>query len=138
MERRKLILVFDASAIIADAKQEPGASVANALLTDASATRRAHAVNLCEVLYHFLRAGDERGERALTVMAEIGVETRDDLDPPFWRSVADLKVGFPHASLGDCFAIALARRVGGTIVTADHPGFGPVASRGVCPVTFIR
>jgi predicted nucleic acid-binding protein len=40
-------------------------------------------------------------------------------------------------SLADCFALALAVRTGGTLVTSDHE-FDPVAALGLCPVLFIR
>jgi predicted nucleic acid-binding protein len=41
-------------------------------------------------------------------------------------------------SLADCCAIALTNRVGGTLLTSDHHELDPIASLGVCSITFIR
>ena len=135
----KLPLVFDASALIALLKREPGHVVTRSLLFDRSASRLIHAVNLCEVYYHVVRLADEtRASRALRRFEQAGLVTREDLDPRFWRGVARVKANLQRVSLGDSFAIALAQRVGGEVVTADHGEFDLVAARGVCPVQFIR
>ena len=134
-----MTLVFDASALIALLKDEPGAAPTETILTDGSTTRFAHAVNLCEVYYHFVKLGDEaRVAAELAAFARGGLETRQDMDQTFWQAVARMKAELQHASLTDCFAVALSQRVGGTIITADHPSFDPVAPRSICPVTFIR
>jgi predicted nucleic acid-binding protein len=41
-------------------------------------------------------------------------------------------------SLADCFALALAERVGGTLVTSDHHEFDPIVPLAICPILFIR
>jgi PIN domain nuclease of toxin-antitoxin system len=139
MGRRGVIHVFDASALVAYAKRESGAERVEPLLLDETGARIVHAVNLCEVYYHFLRRHDQRrGDTTLQSFLAAGLTTREDMDGGFWRSVARVKSDIPQASLGDCFAIALAARVGGTVVTADHPGFETAASLGICPVAFIR
>ncbi len=132
-------LVFDASALIPQATGEPGVLLVDELLGDVTQPRTVHAVNLCEVFYHFLRQGNEPlARRSLRDFERVNLVTRTDIDRAFWQDAAYLKAEFPHASLANCFVITLARRVGGTIVTSDHPGFDPVAARSVCPVAFIR
>jgi PIN domain nuclease of toxin-antitoxin system len=139
VRRGRVVHVFDASALIALLKDEPGAAETEALLADASSARLVHAVNLCEVYYHFMKLNLEYTFAAELVAIETGgLVPRQDLDRPFWRSVARLKALFQRASLGDCFAMALAQRVKGTIVTADHPAFSRAAVSGICQVTFIR
>jgi len=132
-------LVFDSSALIAYLKREPGGAAAGRLLHETATPRLIHALNLCEVYYHFLRfAAEPQLAEMLNLFAQAGLTTRDDLDPPFWQEVARLKARFQHPSLADCFVVALARRVGGAIVTSDHPGFDPILAQGVCQVSFIR
>lgn len=134
-----MIHVFDASALIAHAKREPGADLMDTLLSDASTTRVAHAANLSEVLYHFPKRNDQPGGHlVLHTLAVVGLETREDMDHPIWHAVAYVKAAIPQAALADSFGLALAQRVGGTVVTADHPAFEQAAALGVCPVTFIR
>ena len=139
MVRRGVTLVFDASALIAQAKREPGAAMVDTLLADATRPRLVHTVNLSKVYYDYLKLGDEpHAQRTLRRWRRVGLQTRQDIDPRFWRAVARLKADIQRSSLADCFVIALALRVGGTVVTADHPSFDPVAARSLCPVTFIR
>lgn len=131
--------VFDSSALLAFLKGEPGGTVAGDLLADRRSDRLVHAVNLCEVYYHFLRAEDERMARtALADLAGIGLRIREDMDAPFWQDVARIKADVQRVALGDCFLIALARRVDGRAVTADRAEFEPVATRRICEVVFIR
>ena len=135
----KAPLVFDASAIIALMKGEPGWELTRMLLRAVSVARMAHAVNLCEVYYHLVKLADEaRVASELQSFAEGGLVTRRDLSFPFWRQVARLKADLLRVSLGDSFAIALAQEVGGEVVTADHGEFDLFAARGVCSVRFIR
>jgi predicted nucleic acid-binding protein len=134
-----VIRVFDASALIAWLKHEPGAAATRDLLRDASSPRYAHAVNLCEVYYHFVKLAEEESVAArLRMLARSGLVTRDDIDADFWQDAARVKAAIQRVSLADCFAIAFARRVGGTVVTADHGEFDLVVARGICSVTFIR
>lgn len=135
----RLTRAFDASALIALIKNEPGAAITEALLADTSSVRLVHAVNLIEVYYHFVRLGDEaRIEADLRELQQGGLITRRDIGFPFWRRVARLKADLRWVSLGDSFVIALAQEAGGEVVTADHGEFDLVAARGVCPVQFIR
>jgi PIN domain nuclease of toxin-antitoxin system len=118
--------------------REPGADAVEELLLRDPPECVAHALNLCEVFYDFLRRG---GEPAAIVAIErlqwIGLETRNDLDENFWKEAGRMKVRF-NTSLADAVAIALAVRCGADAVTTDRPHFGPVAKAGVCRVNFIR
>lgn len=130
--------VLDACALIAFLRGEKGSEVVEALLLDGNNISYAHGINLCEVFKDFMQAGNE--EVALAAIAElesIGVITRDDMDPSFWQAAGRYKAE-NKASLADCFAIALADRVGAEIVTSDHHEFDAIAEKGICSVKFIR
>jgi len=130
--------VMDACAMIALLLQEPGEDVVWAHLLEKEATCLAHSMNLCEVFYNFYR---ESGEAAATGAIEdlkwLGILERNDLDEEFWREVGILK-GTHRVSLADCCAVALTKRVGGTLLTSDHHEFDQLATLGICPITFIR
>jgi PIN domain nuclease of toxin-antitoxin system len=130
--------VMDACAMIAFLAGEPGADVVAKLLTDSSNVCVAHGVNLCEVYYHTLRASDEKSARAaLRDLRRAGIRTRRDMNVSFWMALGQLKANH-RVSLGDCFAIELARRLDGPVVTSDHHEFDPLARDRVCRVKFIR
>ena len=59
------------------------------------------------------------------------------MDEKLWKQAGQLKVN-GRLSIADCFTVALARRVRGEVVTADHREFDPIAAQGICKVTFIR
>jgi len=130
--------VLDASALIAFLRNEAGAEAVERLLIGAENACQVHAINLCEVYYDFLRSSDEAGaDTAIETLTEIGVIIREDMDEAFWKDVARLKA--PHRiSLADCCCLALARRVGGEVVTSDHREFDPLALLNLCPIQFIR
>ena len=76
--------VLDACAMIAFLRAEPGADVVSDLLADPANRCYAHAVNLCEVYYDFIRAADSRTARsAVRDLASIGVITRRDMSQRF-------------------------------------------------------
>lgn len=129
--------VLDASAMLAYAKAEPGGDTVLEVMTDPTRRCYMHAVNVCEVYYHFLRAfGQAAADAVVKTFVGAGVILREDLDPPFWRQVGQNKVSFTLA-LGDCFCLAWAQQLGGEVVTSDHQ-FDPVDAQGVCPARFIR
>jgi predicted nucleic acid-binding protein len=118
--------------------QEPGEEVVWARLLEKDATCFAHSLNLCEVFYDFYRdSGETAASEVIEDLRWLGVVERNDLDETFWRDVGTLK-GTHRVSLADCCAIALAKRVGGILLTSDHHEFDPLAALGVCPITFIR
>jgi len=130
--------VMDACALIAYLRGEEGADVVESLLLDKKDSCMVHAINLCEVFYDFLRASDElTALEAISDLESIGLIMRDDIDPPFWQQAGKLKVE-NKVSLADCFAIALAKRMGGTVITSDHHEFDLLVKDGVCAATFIR
>lgn len=99
----------------------------------------AHALNLCEVYYDFLRAADEASaEGAVQDILLLGVQERNDMASDFWRSVGKLKAEHRRVSLADCCALALAARLGAVLLSADRHELEPLADASVCPVEFIR
>jgi predicted nucleic acid-binding protein len=60
------------------------------------------------------------------------------MDSEFWRDVGRLKAVHRKVSLADCCALTLARRLGGSLVTADRHDFEPLLVAGICPIEFIR
>jgi len=88
------------------------------------------------------------GLQFLSLLQSLGVETRRDMDAPFVADAAALKADHTIA-LGDCFGLALTRRLHGgfettpadpdaSFVTADRGEMSKIKSGGVCPITFIR
>jgi uncharacterized protein with PIN domain len=134
-----VIYILDASAIIAYLRGEPGADAVSAILVDPSHDCLVHALNLCEVYYDFYRANGETAARdAMHDMFALGVQLRSDLAIEFWQRAGAIKATLRRISLADCFAVALAQFVGGTVLTSDHHEFESLAARGICAVAFIR
>lgn len=131
--------ILDACAIIAFFRNEPGGSVVREILADETILHFAHAVNVCEAYYILSRTGDEeRVRQALDGLVVQGLMIREDMDIAFWRQAGRYKATIHRVSLADCFAITLANRIGGELVTSDHRELDPVAANGTCRVRFIR
>ncbi len=125
--------------MIAYLRGEPGADVVESALMGDGGPCTAHAINLCEVYYKFVRAsGEAVAKSAIQDLRDIGGYVRTDLDQPFWQDVGRYKAAIGSMPLADCFVIALANRFDGEAMTADHPDFDPISDRGICRVTFIR
>jgi PIN domain nuclease of toxin-antitoxin system len=130
--------VYDACALIALLKREPGSQIVDRLLRTAKASNVIHAINLCEVHYDFIRASTVAdADHAVQTIAHLGVKTRMAMDVNLWKKAGQLKAN-GGLSIADCFAVALTRRVRGELVTADHREFDPLAQQGVCKIVFIR
>lgn len=130
--------VFDTSAKIAYLRNEPGRPVVESILADRANTCYAHAINLIEVYYDFIRWANEAAARtAMQDLVAAGVIIREDLDSAFCEEVARLKAP-RRLPLADCICIALARRVNGEVVTSDHHDYDPLVPQGLCTVRFIR
>lgn len=130
--------VLDACAMIAYLRGEPGSDVVEARLAQEPPSCLAHAVNVCEVFYYFLRLGGEPAARsAVDELRANGLLICEDMDQAFWQQVGRYKVSC-KVPLGDAFAIALATRFGGEIITSDHNDFDAVQTSGLCKVQFIR
>ena len=131
--------VFDACAMIAYLRGEDGADVVRQILRDPANRCVAHAVNLCEVYYDFVRVSDVKTARAaIRDLAAVGIRARRDISRSFWMAVGDLKGTIRKVSLADCFAIALSRGLEARVLTSDHHEFDPLVSDRVCRVQFIR
>jgi PIN domain nuclease of toxin-antitoxin system len=130
--------VYDACALIALLKREPGGNVVDQLLATPKSSHIIHAINLCEVYYDFIRAsGVADANLVMRAIAQVGVKSRTATDEKLWKQAGQLKAA-GRLSIADCFAVALARRVRGELVTADHREFDPIGSQGICRITFIR
>ncbi|MGA2439728.1 MAG: PIN domain-containing protein [Tepidisphaeraceae bacterium] len=131
--------VLDACAMIAFLRDEPGAQVVEAILTHPTDRCFAHAVNLCEVYYDFLRSSDARTARmAIDDLEGVGVRMRRDMGRAFWQRVGDLKGTIQKISLADCFSLALSEKLTGDVVTSDHREFDPLVEAKLARITFIR
>jgi predicted nucleic acid-binding protein len=131
--------VLDASAMIAYLRGEPGADVVESALSGDGEPCVAHAINLCEVYYKFVRvSGEAVATSAIQDLKDTGLIVRIDLDEAFWHDVGRHKATIGSIPLADCFVVTLANRLDTEVVTADHPDFDRIADEGICRVTFIR
>ncbi len=130
--------VLDACAMLAYLSGEKGSEVVEALLADPAEVCYAHAVNLCEVYYDFLRRSDEHIAReAVADLLAVGIIERRDLSRRFWQAVGAHKAR-GRISLADCFCIALAQRLSADLVTSDRREFEPLVALGLVAIRFIR
>ena len=108
-------------------------------LLDSESQCYAHALNLCEVFYDFHRAsGRHEALQAIADLARIGVTEDANLAPGVWQGAGTLKANLRRVSLADCFAIELAERMRGTILTADHHEFDALVGQPRYSIRFIR
>lgn len=134
-----MILVFDASALIALLKEESGAEVVQTLIDDSANESFAHAINLCEVYYDCLREfGSDAANEVVEKLLSTSLVSRDDMDAAFWQQAGTHKAHLRRISLADCFCASLAERLGAVVITADRREFEPVATSLSCGVQFIR
>ncbi len=132
-----MTFVLDACAIIALLRNEAGAETAERLLLEQKCM--AHAVNLCELYYDFLRAeGENVAIEAINDLEKFGLIFREDMDLEFWKEAGSYKATIKRVSLADCFAITLANREQAILVTSDHHEFDRISKQGICQVMFIR
>ena len=130
--------VIDASGLIAFLRDEPGAEAVQSFLS-LPQTCYVHALNLCEVYCDFWRASTQStAESAIDDLLSLGIEERNDMDSEFWREIGRLKAIYRRVSLADCCALALANRLGASLVTADRHEFEPLAAAGIFQIEFIR
>ena len=132
-------VIFDACAIIALVKDEVGADVVEQYLLNFSNQCMIHNVNLCEVYYGFLRSdGEEFTKNIIDRLQKSNLTFKDDLSIDFWQQLATYKATIKRISLADCFALTLANREGGVLVTSDRKEFEPIVSLNICDIKFIR
>lgn len=113
--------VLDSYAILAYFQNEAGADDVEKLLVEAAAGKAAlfmSVINYGEVAYIIQRkAGKEKKYLFLSIMNALPIEITG-VDREFALGAADIKAE-RTISFGDCFALALARHVRGTVVTGD-------------------
>ncbi|MBD2296449.1 PIN domain-containing protein [Anabaena sphaerica FACHB-251] len=132
-------IILDACALIAFFRNEQGAEIVEHYLSDNQYICMIHAINLCEVYYNFLRTGGNTIADALVEdIQSLGLVIRDDLNVSFWRQVGGYKASIRRISLADCFALTLANRESGILVTSDRKEFEPVVPLNICQINFIR
>ncbi|MCB9150900.1 MAG: type II toxin-antitoxin system VapC family toxin [Caldilineaceae bacterium] len=133
-----MIIVLDACAMIAYLRNEEGADVIEQHLLDANSTCYAHAINVCELYYDFLRVSDQATAlAAVHDLQNIGIIVSEDLDSALWQAAGSLKAT-QRLSLADCFALAFANRLGGQLLTSDHHEFDPIQTAGLAAILFFR
>ncbi len=129
---------LDACAMLAYLRGENGGTAVDALLQSPDEICYAHAINLLEVYYDFIRKHSEPVARqALKDLTEAGVITRRDMSQSFLYRVGQLKAR-GRISIADCFCIALAQTVSGQVITTDHHEFDALVPLGIVPILFIR
>jgi predicted nucleic acid-binding protein len=68
----------------------------------------------------------------------VGVQFNSDISVDFWKQVSRYKANIRRISLADCFALTLANREGGILVTSDRKEFEPVVPLNICQINLIR
>lgn len=132
-----MAFVLDACAIIALLRGESGSEIVESLLAEQDCM--AHAVNLCEFYYDFLRVeGESVAHEAISDLKKSGLIFREDMDFQFWQEAGLYKAKIKKVSLADCFAISLANREHATLATSDHHEFDYISQQGICNIMFIR
>jgi len=133
-----MAVVFDASALIAYARNEAGAEHVERLLLDDAQACYVHAVNICELYYDFLRtASEEDASAVLAGLDNNGLIIREDMDIEFWMSIARLKARH-RISIADACGLTLAHRLRTEFVTTDHHELDLLLGSGICEIRFIR
>jgi len=114
-------VLLDAHAVLVYLQDEPGAERVEELLLEAERGQVRlcmQKINLGEVYYPLMRRmGQEEADRFLETFRQLPVEILDPADELIW-SASRIKAAHP-ISLGDCFAVATARREGAMVLTGD-------------------
>lgn len=133
------VFVFDACAFIALLEDEPGAEAVEELLQEPTNRCLIFAISACEIYYDFLRRGNKEDAESLEpIFTEYGLTLLGELPSDLWKAAGRLKAQWKRVSLADCFALALAIRERGTLVTSDHHELDSLAEAGIGPIRFIR
>lgn len=113
--------VLDSYALLTYFQNEAGADEVKGLFKEAAAGEAAlflSAVNFGEVAYITRRKAGAEKQRTLIIAIETLPLTIVDADKEQSLAAAEIKAGH-SISFADCFALALARQVGGEVVTGD-------------------
>ena len=131
-------MVLDASAMIALLANEIGGQYVTTYI-EAGHPIFAHALNLCEVYYHFYRAnGETTADDAIADLSDLRVGERNDMQSDFWRTMSTLKALHKRVSLADCAALVLARKLDALLLTADRHELERIEELSICRIKFIR
>ena len=112
-------LVLDASALIADIKNEPGAESVREITEAASGNVYLHAVNASEVAYHLICIGLSP-MLAFYYTSPKGVTIVGEIEQRLWKRSATLKAEYRNLSLADCIVIAFAESMKAELLTGDR------------------
>jgi predicted nucleic acid-binding protein len=91
-----------------------------------------------KTLTPFVKETFTTAEAAMSDLLALGIEDRINMDSAFWKDVGGLKAVYRRVSLADCCALALARRLGARLETADRHEFEPILTAGISQIEFIR
>lgn len=129
--------VLDACAIIAYLRDEAGADVVETALNNDECI--VHALNMCEVYKDCLARGEnkQKADQLLLDLQSIGLNSCEEMDEELWKNAALLKSKH-KMSLADCFALSLAARKNGKLLTSDHHELDSLVDKGICAIEFIR
>ncbi len=129
--------VIDTSALIAYLKGEQGHEIFADLVRVEANILAMHAINFCELYYHYRRYdGHERAELAWTTANEI-VTMLDPLTEQFVKRIGRWKVE-QNLGLGDAIAAATAEEYGCPLVTTDHNDFSAIDTSGALEILWLR
>lgn len=135
-------VILDSSAVIAWLDGEDGCDVVRQVLRDHPGRLHMHGANVCEVLYHARRNWKGGREDAIPdtrgKLAAVGIVEHSETDPALVDAAAVLKADIRKVSIADCLLLALAQRLGGTVVTSDKGELDKSGPLAVCPIRFIR
>ena len=131
--------VFDACALIAYVRGEPGDAIVEDILLDPRSECYIHAINACEVFYDFVRTSEVLvASSVIQDLKGSGIIISEDFDSDLWQPAGVLKANVKRISLADAIAITFADRIGATLVTSDHKEFDPLVELDLCEILFIR
>jgi predicted nucleic acid-binding protein len=138
-----LTYVFDACALIAYLKKEPGAIKVKELLDRAvvgpveEISIFMNIVNLVEVYYGYIsEEGDvQKADEIMQPVYALPIQIIDTISDAVYREAARLK-GFYYISLADSFAYATASSMSAILVTKDHE-FEPVEKQELISILWI-
>lgn len=124
--------------MIAYLRGEPGSHVVDAALRSVTGRCYAHAVNMMEVYYDFVRVGSPfDADSAVHDLAAAGIHIRMDMDEALWKDAGMIKVA-NRVSLADSLCLSLSRRLALPVLTSDHHEFDMIVASGVAKVVFLR
>lgn len=120
--RKPKTIVLDSWAIMAYLEDEPAGEQIAEIISNANdddVPLLMSVVNWGEVWYIIARRTDpNEADRAVRMLKDIGIRSID-ADWPLTRIAAGFKVN-GNISFADCFAAAVAKHTGATLITGDH------------------